>query len=130
LSKAWNREETRFRHDYNDKLLNGLVFAMLAAILLFRFVIRVSLLETGAWVGFIFLQVRNGRLSSRLRTFAVCTRLGAQPGRSWNVGCAIYEAYLGFSPTFEVIRSASPSHVLMANAGVPKDVHQRRQHVR
>lgn len=30
---------------------------MLAAILVFRFAIRVSLLETAGWVGFIFLQV-------------------------------------------------------------------------
>lgn len=57
LSKAWNREEVRFRHDYNDKLLSGLVFLMLADILIFRFVVRVSLLESGGWFGFIFLQV-------------------------------------------------------------------------
>ena len=57
LAKAWTREEARFRHDYNDKLLSGLIFMSLAAILLFRFVIRVSLLETGGWVAFVFLQV-------------------------------------------------------------------------
>jgi hypothetical protein len=35
----------------------GLVVAALADILLFRFVIRVSLLETAGWVAFVFLQV-------------------------------------------------------------------------
>ena len=58
LPKAWSREETRFRHDNNDKLLSGLIFMSLAAILLFRFAIRVSILETVGWVAFIFLQAR------------------------------------------------------------------------
>lgn len=57
LAKAWRREEARFRRDYNDKLFNGLVVFALADILLFRFVIRVSLAETVGWVGFVFLQV-------------------------------------------------------------------------
>ena len=59
LGKAWNREEARFRHDYNDKLLSGLIFITLADILLFRFIIRVSLMESVGWVGFVFLQVRH-----------------------------------------------------------------------
>ena len=66
LAKAWNREEARFRHDYNDKLLNGLVFVMLAAIILFRFVVRISLLESAGWVGFVFLQVFLPILSASL----------------------------------------------------------------
>ena len=57
LAKAWHREETRFRHDYNDKLLSGLLFLSLAAILLFRFVVRVNIVETAAWIAFVFLQV-------------------------------------------------------------------------
>lgn len=57
LAQAWRREEARFRRDYNDKLFNGLVVFALADILLFRFVIRVSLAETVGWVGFVFLQV-------------------------------------------------------------------------
>lgn len=59
-TQAWRREEARFRRDYNDKLFNGLVVFALADILLFRFVIRVSLAETVGWVGFVFLQVRCG----------------------------------------------------------------------
>lgn len=55
--QAWRREEARFRRDYNDKLFNGLVVFALADILLFRFVIRISLAETVGWVGFVFLQV-------------------------------------------------------------------------
>ncbi len=57
LAKAWHREEMRFRHDYNDKLLSGLMFMSLAAILLFRFVVCVSILETAGWIAFVFLQV-------------------------------------------------------------------------
>ena len=57
FSQAWRREEARFRRDYNDKLFNGLVVFALADILLFRFVIRISLAETVGWVGFVFLQV-------------------------------------------------------------------------
>ena len=43
--------------DYNDRLLNGLVIASLAFILLFRFIIKSSLLETLGWLAFAFLQV-------------------------------------------------------------------------
>ena len=57
FAQAWRREEARFRRDYNDKLFNGLVVFALADILLFRFVIRISLAETVGWVGFVFLQV-------------------------------------------------------------------------
>ena len=41
---------------------------MLAAILVFRFAIRVSLLETAAWVGFIFLQVPRCSATQRCTT--------------------------------------------------------------
>ena len=57
LKRAENRERSRFVRDYNDRLFNGLVIASLAVILLFRFVIRISLLETLGWVAFAFLQV-------------------------------------------------------------------------
>lgn len=43
--------------DYNDRLFNGLVIASLVLILLFRFVIQISLLETLGWLAFAFLQV-------------------------------------------------------------------------
>ncbi len=56
--QAWRREEGRFRRDYNDKLFNGLVVFALADILLFRFVVRISLAETAGWIGFVFLQAR------------------------------------------------------------------------
>ena len=57
LQKAWRREHTRFKHDYNDKLYNGLVLLLLVDILVFRFVIKFSILETLGWVVFLFLQV-------------------------------------------------------------------------
>ena len=57
LQKAWRREHTRFKHDYNDRLYNGLVLLLLVDILMFRFVIKFSLLETLGWVVFLFLQV-------------------------------------------------------------------------
>ena len=57
MGRAERRERSRFVHDYNDRLFNGLVIASLAEILLFRFVIRSSLLETLGWFAFAFLQV-------------------------------------------------------------------------
>lgn len=57
LQKAWRREHTRFKHDYNDKLYNGLVLLLLVDILTFRFVIKFSILESLGWVVFLFLQV-------------------------------------------------------------------------
>ena len=57
LQKAWRREHTRFKHDYNDKLYNGLVLLLLVDILMFRFVIKFSALESLGWVVFLFLQV-------------------------------------------------------------------------
>ncbi|DBA92145.1 TPA: hypothetical protein ACH3X1_015866 [Trebouxia sp. C0004] len=57
LQKAWKREHTRFKHDYNDKLYNGLVLLLLVDILMFRFVIKFSILEFVGWIVFLFLQV-------------------------------------------------------------------------
>ena len=60
LQKAWRREHTRFKHDYNDRLYNGLVLLLLVDILVFRFVIKFSILETLGWLVFVFLQVCSG----------------------------------------------------------------------
>ncbi|CAL8460728.1 g259 [Coccomyxa elongata] len=57
LARAQKRESARFVHDYNDRIFNGLVIASLADILVFRFLVRISLLETVGWVAFAFLQV-------------------------------------------------------------------------
>ena len=59
LDKAWRREHARFTHDYNDKLFNGLVLLLLVDIIVFRFVIKSSLLETVGWILFVFLQVSH-----------------------------------------------------------------------
>ena len=63
LQKAWRREHTRFKHDYNDKLYNGLVLLLLVDILMFRFVIKFSILESLGWVIFLFLQVRSAEMT-------------------------------------------------------------------
>ncbi|KAK9834025.1 hypothetical protein WJX81_004222 [Elliptochloris bilobata] len=57
LARALRRERLRFTQSYNDRLFGGLVVASLAAIVVFRFVLRVGALETAAWVAFVFLQV-------------------------------------------------------------------------
>lgn len=57
LQKAWHREESRFRRDYNDKIFNGLVIISLVDIVVFRFVFRVNVVETAGWAAFVFLQV-------------------------------------------------------------------------
>ncbi len=57
LGKAWERESSRFNRDYNERLYNGLVLMAVAAIVVFRFVIRWSLGETASWGAFLFLQL-------------------------------------------------------------------------
>ena len=57
LARALRRERLRFTQSYNDRLFGGLVVASLAAIVVFRFVLKVGALETAAWVAFAFLQV-------------------------------------------------------------------------
>ena len=51
LDRAWERESGRFQHDYNDRLLAGLVGLSLLDILVFRFLMRVAVLEDAglAW---------------------------------------------------------------------------------
>ena len=61
LDRAWERESGRFQHDYNDRLLAGLVGLSLLDILVFRFLARVALLETLGWLAFAFLQVSGCR---------------------------------------------------------------------
>lgn len=58
LAKTWERERARFLADYNDRLLNGLTMLSIAAILAFRFVIKLQLGETIGWAAFLFLQAR------------------------------------------------------------------------
>lgn len=57
LVKAWERENSRFSRDYNDRLYNGLVVISVVAIVVFRFLFRWSFGETAGWGAFIFLQV-------------------------------------------------------------------------
>ena len=57
LDRAWERESGRFQSDYNDRLLGGLVGLSLLDILVFRFLMRVAVLETLGWLAFAFLQV-------------------------------------------------------------------------
>ena len=75
LQKAWRREHTRFKHDYNDKLYNGLVLLLLVDILMFRFVIKFSILESLGWVVFLFLQVRLAEVISVAQVQAFVVRL-------------------------------------------------------
>lgn len=63
LSRAQRRESARFVRDYNDRIFNGLVIACLADILVFRFLVRISLMETVGWVAFAFLQARSSPLA-------------------------------------------------------------------
>ena len=63
LARAQRRESARFVRDYNDRIFNGLVIACLADILVFRFLVRVSLMETVGWVAFAFLQARTASLA-------------------------------------------------------------------
>ncbi|PNW71646.1 hypothetical protein CHLRE_16g663050v5 [Chlamydomonas reinhardtii] len=57
LDKAWARASKAFGKDYNDRLFTGLVVASLAAACVFRFLLRVQLLEGASWAAFLFLEI-------------------------------------------------------------------------
>lgn len=57
LQLAWQQARGQFGKDYNDRLLTGLLLSAVAAIVVFRFVIKVALLEAVAWVAVLFLEV-------------------------------------------------------------------------
>lgn len=63
LQRAQRRETGRFVRDYNDRIFNGLVIISLADILAFRFLLRISALETLGWIAFAFLQVCDSPLT-------------------------------------------------------------------
>ena len=86
MDKAWEREVARFHRDYNDKLFNGLLGLTFLDIVLFRFVIRISLMETVGWLGFAFLQVilpLQNEHSCTARNTAICCYQHALPGVGW-----------------------------------------------
>ena len=57
LTHAWDREVARFDKEFNDRLLNGVVFVTIAWVVVFRFIIRIAIAETIGWIAFVFLQV-------------------------------------------------------------------------
>jgi hypothetical protein len=57
LTLAWRRARAAFARDYNDRLFTGLIGASLAAVVLFRFVVRVRLAEAAGWAAFLFLEL-------------------------------------------------------------------------
>lgn len=54
---SWQQARSRFATDYNDRLFTGLLLSAVGAIVLFRFVIKVALLEAVSWAAVIFLEV-------------------------------------------------------------------------
>ncbi|EFJ48035.1 hypothetical protein VOLCADRAFT_60759, partial [Volvox carteri f. nagariensis] len=57
LEKAWVRARKAFGKDYNDRLFTGLLVISLAAAVVFRFLIKMQILELAAWAGFLFLEI-------------------------------------------------------------------------
>jgi hypothetical protein len=57
LALAWRSAQTTFMRDYNDRLLTGLLLVCVAVIVVFRFVLRVAVLEAVGWVCLVFLEV-------------------------------------------------------------------------
>ena len=55
LDKAWQRGESSFSKDYNSRLYKGLLLLCLATGVLFRFAVKLALLEMAGWAGFLFL---------------------------------------------------------------------------
>jgi hypothetical protein len=57
LARAWKQADGDFMRQYNDRLLSCLLVCSVGAVVVFRFVIRVQLLEVGGWLAFLFLEV-------------------------------------------------------------------------
>lgn len=57
LALSWTQARSQFAKDYNDRLFTGLLLSAVAAIVLFRFVVKVALLEAVSWVAVLFLEV-------------------------------------------------------------------------
>lgn len=57
LQLSWKQARSQFAKDYNDRLFTGLLICSVAAIVIFRFVVKVALLEAVGWVSVVFLEV-------------------------------------------------------------------------
>eukprot|EP00775_Hariotina_reticulata_P007219 gene7219-7432_t len=57
LQLAWKQGHSQFSKDYNDRLFTGLLLCAVAAIVVFRFVVKVALLEAVGWLAIVFLEV-------------------------------------------------------------------------
>jgi len=57
LQISWQQARSQFAKDYNDRLFTGLLLTAVGAIVLFRFVVKVAVLEAVSWVAVIFLEV-------------------------------------------------------------------------
>ena len=54
---AWKRAHAQFAKDYNDRLFTGLIVSSVAAIIVFRFLVKVQVLEAVGWFCLVFLEV-------------------------------------------------------------------------
>eukprot|EP00878_Enallax_costatus_P036433 GHUV01040915.1.p1 GENE.GHUV01040915.1~~GHUV01040915.1.p1 ORF type:complete len:206 (+),score=52.28 GHUV01040915.1:343-960(+) len=57
LQLSWKQAHSQFVKDYNDRLFTGLLICSVAAIVIFRFVVKVALLEAVGWVSVVFLEL-------------------------------------------------------------------------
>ena len=99
LSHAWDRELSRFNKEFNDKLLNGVVFIAIAVVVIFRFVIRWGLGETAGWIVFIFLQIYP-------RTF-IGSSSSMFDTKGWQLVVKIWEAIVD-NPVIDIQRFGIP----------------------
>eukprot|EP00879_Flechtneria_rotunda_P018322 GHRR01019219.1.p1 GENE.GHRR01019219.1~~GHRR01019219.1.p1 ORF type:complete len:405 (+),score=112.09 GHRR01019219.1:767-1981(+) len=57
LQHSWKQARSQFAQDYNDRLFTGLLLCGVATIVVFRFVVKVAIIELAAWLAVIFLEV-------------------------------------------------------------------------
>lgn len=57
LQLSWKQSRAQFAKDYNDRLFTGLLICSVAAIVVFRFVVKVAVLEAVGWVSVVFLEL-------------------------------------------------------------------------
>ena len=124
LAHAWEREVARFDKEFNDRLLNGVVFVTIAWVVVFRFIIRVAVAETVGWIAFIFLQVRadDDDVFSAFSVFLVLSVL--------SVFSVLSLPSLLFARSLARSGPAAHSSALfvLPPTGLPEDVHRERHH--
>lgn len=82
LNLTYKRAQAQFERDYNDRLYTGLLVLSLGFVVVFRFVMKLQLLELIGWAAFLFLQLYPKLYS---------TSGGMYQSRWWKVTAGVWD---------------------------------------